>query len=202
MRYVSNHSSATEFILARREFNGSSMRGRTTPNYEVGRLPEAWRDVYYHTANDIDYIVYSFATPIAWHTRDGLWFVPSVTYSGYSSRHQWYARRAAMTDNTFKSRIECDRYYTSTEIMAFVHQYRETGDVTIHHTNRQYAYVTVRGIKPGDYVMSETGWRTVYGTERVKGVFGSYYWRAITVRGGEMLSVYIGDATERVARLR
>lgn len=203
MRYVSNHTSAREFISAREEFNGSSMRGRKNPTGEIGRLPGAWRDVYYHTANDIDYIVYSFATPIAWHTTKGLWLIPAVTYSGYTSKHQHYARMVAWDENSATERIEADIYYTSTEIMRAVHEYWKTGKTFLLETWRKYAYVTVRGIRPGDYIMTECGiWERVYSLEKRRGVYGMIYWHAITVHNGVTEYTYIGDHTEKVGRLR
>lgn len=203
MRYISNHTSAREFISARREFNGSSMSGRKTPTGDVGRLPGNWRDVYYQTAGRIDYIIYSFSTPIAWHTNDGLWIIPSVTYSSYSSRHQHYARMVAMAENSPWERIEADRYYHSHEIMRSVSEYRATGKAFPMETNRSYAYVTIRGIKRGDYIMTECGiWERVYDLERVNGVLGRKYWRAVTVHKGARERTYIGDNTERVGRLR
>ena len=207
MRYVSNTTSATEFIKARETFNGSNMSGRKSPTGDVGRLPGAWRDVYYHTVNDIDYIVYSYSTPIAWHTNDGLWFVPGITYSATTSRHQSYALSAAMSDNNFTERVEHDRYYTSWQIMHDVQAWRETGSIPIHERSREYAYVTVRGVKPGDYVMAypdgprdgNGSWARVYTTDKRRGVNGSSYWVAVTYTRGD---VYIGMADERIGRLR
>ena len=203
MRYISNHTSAREFISARREFNGSSMSGRKSPTGDIGRLPGNWRDVYYQTAGRIDYIIYSFSTPIAWHTNDGLWFIPSVTYSSYSSRHQHYARMVAMAENSPWERIEGDYYYHSHEIMRSVSEYRATGKAFLMETNRSYAYVTIRGIKRGDYIMTECGiWERVYGLRKSHGVHGTTYWHAITVHKGVTEYTYIGDHTEKVGRLR
>lgn len=205
MRYVSNHTSATVFILARREFNGSSMRGRNNVTGDVGRLPGAWRSVYYNVVNEIDYIVYSFSTPIAWHTKAGLWFIPHVKYSGYSTRHQWYALKAAMTENAFHARIEADIYYTADEIMAAVNAFNNGENAIVMHTNRQHAYMTFRGIKPGDYVFSigYNRWLSVYNVEMRRGAYNSKYWVAICNAGeGKLDTVYIGDRAERVGRLR
>lgn len=205
MRYVSNHASATEFILARRDFNGSSMRGRNKVIGDAGRLPDAWRSVYYNVVNEIDYIVYSFATPIAWHTRNGLWYIPRVTYSRCSARHQWYAFKAAMTENAFHARIEADIYYTDIEIMAAVNAFKNGDNAIVMHTNRQYAYMTFRGIKPGDYVFSneQNRWLSVYNVEQRYGVYNRKYWVAMCYAGeGKLEPVYIGERGERVGRLR
>lgn len=200
MRYISNHQSATKFILNRREFNGSSMKGRNSVTGDIGRLPGAWRSVYYNVVNEIDYIVYSFSTPIAWHTRNGLWYIPRVTYSGYSARHQWYALKAAMT-----ARIEADIYYTANEIMAAVNAFNNGDNAIVMHTNRQYAYMTYRGIKPGDYVFSNSynKWLSVYNVEMRRGVYNEKYWVALCYAGeGKLETVYIGERAERIGRLR
>ena len=49
----------------------------------LGRLP---RDLD-ATARDADYVVYSYATPIAWRTQ-GQWHTPAERYSVTTSRHQ------------------------------------------------------------------------------------------------------------------
>lgn len=43
---------------------------------------------------EVDYIVYSYATPIAWHFANGRWCVPGVYYSAITSRHQSRIRAA------------------------------------------------------------------------------------------------------------
>lgn len=59
----------------------------------LGYLPDPWREQYYADANDIDYVVLSYATPIAWHTPTG-WTVPDVRYSVTTSKHQGRIRTA------------------------------------------------------------------------------------------------------------
>lgn len=57
----------------------------------TGQLPADWRE---QLRKDIDgsdgssYIVYSYATPIAWHTEAFGWTVPDAKYSVTTSRHQ------------------------------------------------------------------------------------------------------------------
>jgi hypothetical protein len=41
----------------------------------------------------VDYVVYSYGTPIAWHTIDG-WYVVEQKFSVTTSKHQNYVRRA------------------------------------------------------------------------------------------------------------
>lgn len=42
---------------------------------------------------DLRYVIYSYATPIAWQTPDG-WVIPSDRYSATTSRHQSTVRQA------------------------------------------------------------------------------------------------------------
>ena len=203
-RYVSNHTSASKFISERREFDGNSMSARNSPAGSVGRLPGAWRSVYYNTVNDIDYIVYSFNTPIAWHTPYG-WLIPRITYSSYTARHFWYVYQVALSENDPFERIEADMYYHDFEIMHRVIELKTHGRCTnLMHTGRQYDYVTIRGIRNGDYVQSEDGvWRAVYAKELVNDVFGSRYWRvSLMLSDAAIEKRHIGTANNRVGRLR
>ena len=42
----------------------------------------------------IDYVVYSYSTPIAWLRGDGQWFMPQADYSPTTTRHQTTIRAA------------------------------------------------------------------------------------------------------------
>jgi hypothetical protein len=61
-----------------------ALKGRAgTPYLGLGRLPrEHEGDV-----READYVVYSYATPIAWHSANG-WTLPDVRYSVTTSAHQ------------------------------------------------------------------------------------------------------------------
>lgn len=64
----------------------------------VGELPSAWRDQFNmdtRFAGGIDYIVYSYRTPIAWRRADShLWTMPDVRYSVTTSKHAGRLRPA------------------------------------------------------------------------------------------------------------
>ena len=79
-------------LVARREpFTGSNLVGGSPWGVgSFGRLPYAWRDVY--VADAPDYVVWSYATPIAWHGRQG-WTVPPVKYSPTTARHVSHVTR-------------------------------------------------------------------------------------------------------------
>ena len=79
-------------LVARREtFRGSNLQGgpRGTVG-SFGYLPGEWRDRY--RADAPDYVVWSYATPIAWHGRHG-WMVPPVRYSPTTTRHLSHVAR-------------------------------------------------------------------------------------------------------------
>lgn len=204
MRYISNHTSAETFISERREFDGNSMSGRKYAAYTTGMLPTGWAYLFDLSRPNIDYVVYSWSTPIAWHTPAG-WVYPSVNYSSYSSRHQRYAWRAIIRETGGGlAYLTGDRYYSGRELSTAYIEFRETGKAPALETNRKLSNVTIRGIRIYDYLQSEDGiWRRVIDRERVKGVHGTYYWRAtLKLADGAYERRYIGDATETVWRLR
>ncbi len=57
----------------------------------TGVLPAEWRELY--RASRIDFVVWSYVTPIAWRLADGTWIVPAVRYSVTTSKHQGIVRR-------------------------------------------------------------------------------------------------------------
>lgn len=66
-----------------------------------GRLTGKARDLLYDRRDDIDYVVYSYSTPIAWHVHDDTepyWVQVDDGFSVTTSRHQSIVRQAlAMT---------------------------------------------------------------------------------------------------------
>lgn len=62
---------------------------RSFQGYSAGRLPTEYTD----SVNDADYVIFSYATPIAWHTPSG-WVVPDVKYSVSTSKQQTLIRAA------------------------------------------------------------------------------------------------------------
>jgi len=63
-------------------FAGNSVSGSGGPAYGTGQLP-----VEYHSdARKATYVIYSYATPVAWRRRSGEWVVPAVRYSVTTSK--------------------------------------------------------------------------------------------------------------------
>jgi hypothetical protein len=72
--------------------NGGSMRGvpmspYSSPSY--GIMPEVEADMLRALVRtgELDYVIYSYATPIAWHAN-GEWTKSSSRYSVTTSKHQ------------------------------------------------------------------------------------------------------------------
>ena len=86
---IANRDSAP-FIAARKPFTGSNFYG-TTYGTHFGRLPRDWQATFY--SDKPEYVVYSYATPVAWFGRNG-WTVPDVKYSPSTGRQQSYVRAA------------------------------------------------------------------------------------------------------------
>jgi hypothetical protein len=84
-------------IARRQAFEAyGSMSGEEASSYPyTGHLPDEHAKALLADAGkgDVDYVVYSYSTPIAWHTPKG-WVVPDVKYSRTTSRHQGVVRRA------------------------------------------------------------------------------------------------------------
>jgi|SRR6478735_11167946 len=62
-------------------------------NWDLGRLTDhpAWANAFMidHLAG-INYVVWSYGTPIAWVRKDGAVVKPDVTYSVTTSKHQGF----------------------------------------------------------------------------------------------------------------
>jgi hypothetical protein len=82
-------------IRTRRPFKTyGSMFADTFASYGMGRLPQEWREDFYARADNINFVIYSYATPIAWHDTERGWVIPNVRYSQTSGRHQSAVRAA------------------------------------------------------------------------------------------------------------
>jgi hypothetical protein len=91
-----NQRDAIHYISERKEFTASALSGafkRYTP--ETGRLNATETAKLIEDSQGIGglYVVYSYGTPIAWHSLDG-WYVVEQKFSVTTSKHQNYVRRA------------------------------------------------------------------------------------------------------------
>lgn len=109
-------------LMAREPFETyGSLRGIRCDSEYVranrGRLPDQFGQPM-PIPGSIDYAVYSYATPIAWHlAATGEWVVPDVTYSATTTRQQNRMRTALfVTDEQYREARECvDRFRISAE---------------------------------------------------------------------------------------
>jgi hypothetical protein len=94
-------------ILQGKEFKAGHMKAvkasKDTLPSSPGRLEGNALDMWHKDRPHIDYVVYSYATPIAWHFRYpglwavGGWMIPDTTYSHTTTRHQSLVRVALHT---------------------------------------------------------------------------------------------------------
>lgn len=79
------------------EFNRSPLWGSHYPNgparERVGLLPRPWAQEFLDLRPAIEYVVYSYSTPIAWYA-EGKWTMPNTKYSPTTSNHQSTVHRA------------------------------------------------------------------------------------------------------------
>lgn len=91
-----NQRDASHYIATRQEFQASALSGkfeRFTP--QSGRLDPEEQAALAKYAGGIGglYVVYSYGTPIAWHSLEG-WYIVSQKFSQTTSKYQNITRRA------------------------------------------------------------------------------------------------------------
>jgi len=94
MKQLTINGNWTQFLPVLKDLEDfktyGNLRGERTSYAGRGYLPRPYsellsRDV---AARKLDYVVYSYATPIAWHTTDKGWHFPPVKYSVTTSKAQ------------------------------------------------------------------------------------------------------------------
>jgi hypothetical protein len=77
------------------DFHAGALRGESVKGYgHPGRLEGSARESFNASDGSLAYVIYSYATPIAWKRSDGAWFMPDDSYSVTTSRHQGIVRVA------------------------------------------------------------------------------------------------------------
>lgn len=91
MRKPRNYIEARDRIANRIPFHVSSITAdyRT---YGTGYLDNEWRERYY--AENPEYVVLSYSTPIAWYSADHGWTLVTQRFSQTTGRHQSHVRIA------------------------------------------------------------------------------------------------------------
>ena len=89
---TANHATARNYLAARKPFKCTNWHAEVdvAATAPVGRLPQEWVPLF--RLADKAYVVYSWATPIAWVDVDGTVVVPDARYSVSTSKHQGQAR--------------------------------------------------------------------------------------------------------------
>ena len=88
-----NQRDAIHYIATRQEFKASALSGS---RYSLGggQLMGKELGMFEADVNGADYIVYSYSTPIAWHTLNFGWYVVEQKFSVTTSKHTNQVRRA------------------------------------------------------------------------------------------------------------
>jgi hypothetical protein len=93
-----NQRDAIHYIATRQEFTASALSGVNVNAQGLsgafGRLDAQEFARIKQDETRIDYAVYSYGTPIAWHIDGGEWYVVEQKFSVTTSKHQNYVRRA------------------------------------------------------------------------------------------------------------
>lgn len=82
------NADAGRYIAGRDNFTASHFAGVRKMPYES---PDSYGQLPYEYVQDVAaaaYVIYSYATPIAWWVKNCGWFCPAVRYSQTTSRHQ------------------------------------------------------------------------------------------------------------------
>lgn len=86
---MKSRQNTRDAIAERRTFKtGGALRGSAIVQLShTGQLSGDALDSYWQSVNSIDYVVYSYATPIAWHDDKG-WKVVQDKFSVTTTLHQ------------------------------------------------------------------------------------------------------------------
>ena len=85
-------------LLALESFKtNGALKGVAKPEWiDFGKMRVWDNALLYSDQNSygVDYVIYSYSTPIAWLRGDGNWFMPVAGYSPITTRHQNTIRAA------------------------------------------------------------------------------------------------------------
>jgi hypothetical protein len=92
-----NQRDAIHYVMTRQEFKASALSG-TYKDYtpSEGRLNREEYEILESAMNEsrVAFVVFSYGTPIAWHTDARGWYVVSQKFSVTTSKHQNLTRHA------------------------------------------------------------------------------------------------------------
>lgn len=94
-RYAAKHGknlqNTINALQDRQPFNAGNLKAFNELQ-QLGKLPHEYHAEI--TQQNPDYVVYSYYTPIAWHTETNGWTIPDNSYSVTTTNHQNLVRRA------------------------------------------------------------------------------------------------------------
>lgn len=82
-----------QYIAALQPFTAAALSGRSVAPHAWGSLRAYDQQMYRSAWSRCDYVVLSYATPIAWHLPDYGWWQVDTRFSVTTSRHQSLVRR-------------------------------------------------------------------------------------------------------------
>ncbi|XAO35431.1 hypothetical protein SEA_FRANCOB_267 [Streptomyces phage Francob] len=77
--------SGEAFTISSGTFYGGPCKDAS--HLEMGRMPQDERENFRALGPEISYVIYSYATPIAWHVRNVGWFRTNAGHSNTTKRH-------------------------------------------------------------------------------------------------------------------
>ena len=98
-----NQRDAEHYIATRQEFRASALEGwagtasKDSARTSTGRLNAEESAKLINDAQSIEYVVFSYDTPIAWHTAEG-WYIVEQKFSVTTSKHQNAVKRAISSE--------------------------------------------------------------------------------------------------------
>lgn len=98
MKQNTPNYAAHKFVDQLKPFQGSNLRGTVYRKGYAESSAGSWLNAYererYEAARDrIEYVVWSWYTPIAYWTEEGGWYRVGQTFSSYTARHRYGALR-------------------------------------------------------------------------------------------------------------
>lgn len=89
---IATQKTAPSHIVMLQPFKASNFTGRSYGNRgcmeTAGRLDSREALKFYAVSEDIRYVVWSYATPIAWWSRENGWYKVRQKFSAATTRHQ------------------------------------------------------------------------------------------------------------------
>jgi len=96
-KYGAGLTNTLNAIRTLRSFRAANLSGEKWPpgaSAAFYYLSPREQDAFYNDAPTVDYVVFSYGTPIAWHTKDGVWHTVERRFSQSTTSHQSTVRKA------------------------------------------------------------------------------------------------------------